>query len=48
MPWFWVLHSVLHSQCHVSCRAGWRPGDVAFGPDYVPIRSGQVDLFAMA
>ncbi len=32
----------------VSCKAGWTPGDVAFGPDYRPIPSQHLDLFAMA
>ena len=28
--------------------AGWKPGDVSFGPDYAPIPSAHVDLHAMA
>jgi sterol desaturase/sphingolipid hydroxylase (fatty acid hydroxylase superfamily) len=28
--------------------AGWKPGDVAFGPDYVPVSTRHVDLHAFA
>lgn len=31
----------------VRCRAGWIPGDVAFGPDYRPIPTREIDLHAL-